>query len=195
MQRVVAAGAKWWVDHRLTFKAAAVGAVAAVVVSVWQGASVGQFAPQMLAGATFLAAAMINALLRVWSWADSNDAHVARLTGDIRNEQPIREQLRQRFDALERVQTISAVATLVSVSLIVVLIVAIVNPPFDADPDPAIVEWIVPWANALATHLALGLTTAVAVCLFGIVAETVHVGTGALRASRTTVGSQSGPNG
>lgn len=195
MRQLVESGAKWWVKHHVTFKAALLVSVLATALSVWQGASVGQFAPQMLAGATFLAGAMINALLRVWTWADANDAQVSRLTGHIRNEQPIREHLRERFDALERVQTISAAATVLSVALILALIVATVNPPFDADPDPTLIELSVPWINAVATHLAVGLTSAVAMCLFGIVAETVHVGVTSLRGSRTEVGAQSGPNG
>lgn len=194
MQRAVAKSAEFWVDNRLTFPIAAVLATGATVASIASGTSVADFGPAMLAGATFLAGAMVNVLLRVWSWADANDSVIGRLEGDVRNEQPVRDTLRQRLDSLERVQTVSAVATAASVVLIITLIVAIVNPPV-ANSTAQPPTTVVPLLNLWATHAAVGLTTAIAIFLLAIVAETVHVGSQALKASRTEVAAQSGPNG
>lgn len=194
MQRAVAKSAAFWVGHRLTFPVAAALGLVAIAASVWSGTAVAEFAPAMLAGATFLAGAMVTVLLRVWDWADVNDSMIDRLEGDIRNEQPLRDALRQRLDSLERVQTVSAVATAVSVVLILALIVAVVNPPVvnDAVQPP---RTHVPLANLLATHAAVGLAAAIAIFLLGIVAETVHVGSHSLKGSRTELAAQSGPNG
>lgn len=194
MRRVVAQSAAFWVRRQLTLPTAAGLGMVAAGASVWSGAALADFAPAMLAGATFLAGAMVNVLLRVWTWAEANDSMIDRLKGDIRNEQPVRDALRQRLDSLEQVQTVSAVATAVSVALILTLIVAIVNPPVVVGEGPSATT-VVPVANLVATHVAVGLSAALAIFLFGIVAETVHVGSRSLKDSRTEIAAQSGPNG
>ena len=195
MKKTVQALADFWVAHNLTFPMSLVAMALAVALSVTAGAALGDHAPQLLSGATFLAAAMVNALLRVWTWADATDAQVARLHGHVRREQSDRDELRDRFRALERVQTIAAVATVLSILLIITLIVAIVYPPIDGNPDPTIAEWVTPTPNVVASRVAIALSAGLAVFLLGIVAETASVGYASIRGSRTIVGSQSGPHG
>lgn len=195
MRKVVGAIASVWSRYRLTFPLALLVAGVSTLLAIQQDAALGDLGSQLLAGATFLAAAMVNALLRVWSWADANDARVAQLSGDVLREQPLRNDLRERFDALEQVQTVAAVATALSIALILALIVAIVHPPYDASTDQGVVKMVMPTANVWATRTAVALASAVAVCLLGIVADTVMVGNTSLKASRTDIGGQSGPNG
>lgn len=190
VKTIVEASARWWCGRRMTFKAAGAVAGASLLLGVLVEFQLGDAAGQMISGATFLAAAMVNALLRVWSWADSNDTQVDKLEGHLVLERRDRQQLRDRFDALEKVQVIAAVATVMSVVLIVVLLVAVVTAP-----DAAAAGLSQRVAHRLASIAAMALATSVAACLVGIVAETVNVGFDALRSARTAVGSQSGTHG
>lgn len=69
-----------------------------------------------------LAGAMINTLLRVWAWADENDRRVSRVS-DRPLDDVVRSKLRDRIDALERVQAVSGWAALSSLGLLASLIV------------------------------------------------------------------------
>lgn len=145
----------------------------------------------LLAGAALLAGAMVNTLLRVWAWADENDRRVSLISDDPLDD-VARSRLRERINALERVQAISAWAVLTSIGLVGSLIVLEIKTVPLAQAAARGVEPTRTSVVVLATAATLGLGCLLLLLFLSIIAETVHVAHGAVDAQRAVLGAKSG---
>lgn len=171
-----------------------IGLVVAAVVRRWDVSEPGG----LLAGAALLAGAMINTLLRVWAWADENDRRVSGVS-DRPLDDVVRSKLRERIDALERVQAVSGWAVLTSLGLLASLIVLEIRTASStsASAGEAAAQIADPAWNStvvLATAAALGLGWLLVLLFLSIIAETVHVGREAVDAQRAVLGAKSAPS-